>query len=246
VKIVRRAGAIILMAFGALGALASLSDVVRGKEPAWHLAGIVAGVGFVLGGWSLWRGDAPRRTGAILLLSVAAFSGLMGLEDLLSGREAALALLAVELRLGIPALVCGWLIWRGRAARQVGAALVVAWAASFTLQALAYADEPITAVVLVARAGVPGFVCGWLMAHGCKLRQIASVLLVTWPMSYLIYALRGADSGTALGELAIGLPTILVGWLLWRGHEPRWLQPAPSPTTSTIEDAPCPGCPDCQ
>src|SRR5439155_22987322 len=42
----------------------------------------------------------------------------------------------VELRFGLPALTCGWLLWSGRTARQIGATLVVLWAASFTIQAV--------------------------------------------------------------------------------------------------------------
>jgi hypothetical protein len=35
-------------------------------------------------------------------------------------------------------------------------------------------------------------------------------------VSYMIYALRGEDLDNAIGELVIGVPTALVGCLLWR------------------------------
>jgi hypothetical protein len=96
----------------------------------------------------------------------------------------------------------------------------VLWAASFTIQAVAYADEPLTTVVLVTRDGIPGFICGWLLWRGCAVRQIGAVLLVSWPMSYLIYALRGEDLDNSIGELVVGVPTVIVGCLLWREREP--------------------------
>jgi hypothetical protein len=238
VSILRRVGAFILIAFGTLGALASLSDLVTGKEPAWHLGGILLGGGLGLGGWSLWRSSEPRRTGAILLVSIAAYAALMGLEDLSAGREAILPLLVVELRLSVAALVCAVLLWRGLAARQIGAALVVLWAASFTIEALAYEKDPVVAVTLIARSGAPGFVCAWLMWRGDELRRIAAVLLVSWPTSYMIYALHGADWQSAGGDVVIGLPTVFVGCLLWSRCEPLAASKAAGTMTVAPDDGP--------
>jgi hypothetical protein len=207
-----------------------------GKDVSFQVATGLLGAGIGVSGWLLREGAAPGRIGALLLTSLGVFSLFLGLGEILAGRESATRTLVTELRTGLPALLCGWLWWRGRPLRQIGSALVACWAVSFTIQALAYADAPIDAVVIIARAGVPGLVCAWLLWRGCEVRHIGSVLLISWPVSYLIYALRGEDPNSAIGELLVGLPTIAVGWLLWRRSEPRSLPSPPSPAAApTLE-----------
>src|ERR1051326_7182383 len=53
------------------------------------------------------------------------FGVLMGLHDAVMGTEAVRYLLQAELRCCVPALICGWLLWRGAPARRALAALVM-------------------------------------------------------------------------------------------------------------------------
>src|SRR5206468_5831927 len=140
------------MAYGALSVISALAEAAMGKDVSFQVATGLLGAGIGVTGWLLREGAAPRRIGALLLISVGGFSLLMGLGEILAGRESATRMLVTELRAGLPPLQCGWLWWRGRPVRQIGSALVACWAASFTTQALAYADAPITSVVLIARA----------------------------------------------------------------------------------------------
>jgi len=112
------------------------------------------------------------------------------------------------------------------------------WAASFTVQAAAYANEPLTTAVLIARGGIPGFICGWLLWRGGELRRIAAVLLISWPLSYLIYALPRDDSSSAFGELVISVPTILVGCRLWRERNAAALSYTGSGAAARTADEP--------
>jgi hypothetical protein len=215
-EIWRRVGAVMLIGYGLLGIVIFPIEVALGDDAAFHLAMIPLAIGSGLSGWLLWRGDERRRVGGVLLLSVGAFALLTAMGELAAREDTLVHLLMGELRVGFPALACGGLLWTGRAGRQIVAALVFLWAASFTIQAVAYADEPLTTVVLVVRAGIPAFLCAWLLWHGGELRQLAAVLLVSWPVSYLIYALRRDSLENAIGEIVITVPTALVGCLLWR------------------------------
>jgi hypothetical protein len=73
--------------------------------------------------------------------------------------------------------------------------------------ALVYQADLVDAVSILARSGAPGLVCGWWIWRGAELRRIAAVLLVSWPVSYSIYALQRADSDS--GEQTIRGPVII-------------------------------------
>jgi hypothetical protein len=218
----RRTGAVLLMLLGLLGAITSAGEAASGKEVALHLCVIALDVGIGLSGWLIWHGDGWRRVGALLLVSAGVFALGMGLGEVLSGASSPASAVVLATRFGVPALVCGWMLWRGRLPRRIAAVAILSWAASFTLQALVYSHELITAVVLITRSGIPGLVCGWLLWRGCELRQIGAVLLISWPTSYMIYALHRDNLESAMGELIIGLPSVAVGWLLWRQPKPRF------------------------
>src|SRR5712691_1227341 len=110
-EILRKVGAVLLLSYGLLGAVMIPVEVMLRHEAAFHLAMIPLAVGSGLGGWLLWRGAKRRRVGGVLLLSVGAFALLMAMGELATGQDTLIHLLMGELRVGLPALICGWLLW---------------------------------------------------------------------------------------------------------------------------------------
>jgi hypothetical protein len=221
----RKLRAVVLMVYGTLTALSGLIQALAGQEVALHVAMVPTGVGIGIGGWLLWRGEPTRRGLAPMLMAFAISLLLMEAHEARMGTDALGYLLTTALRFPLPALGCGWLMWRGHAPARVIAILIVCWGTSYAVQAVVNGADAIAQAVLLTRATLPGLACGWLLWRGRELRQIAAVLLISWPASYLIYSLHTADWNSTIGELTVGVPTIVVGCLLWRNPGAR---PAPA------------------